>query len=192
MKIGYARVSTVEQDTTAQHQALEAAGCDRIYIDHGYTGRNRHRPKLKEALAACRSGDTLVVTKLDRLARSVADASTIAATLRTNGVRLEIGGSCYDPEDPMGQLMFNVLAMIAEFEADLVSMRTRESLAAARAEGRVGGRRPKLTPRQQANVRRLYDAGGHTMTEIAELYNVSRRTISRALAATSADDGACT
>src|ERR1700739_4271010 len=101
-KIGYARVSTVDQDLTAQREALAALGVDpkRVYVDHGLTGTNRDRPGLRQALSACRSGDTLVVTKLDRLARSVPDARDIVDELTASGVRLNIGGSGHDPTRP--------------------------------------------------------------------------------------------
>ena len=114
---------------TAQHDALTPLGVDpkRIYVDHGLTGTNRARPGLREALAACRSGDTLVVTKLDRLARSLTDARNIVEELTEAGVKLNIGGSLHDPNDPVGRLLFNVLGMIAEFESDLIRMRTREA-----------------------------------------------------------------
>ena len=122
--IGYARVSTDAQDLTAQRDGLLALGVDsgRIYVDHGLTGTNRKRPGLREALAACREGDTLVVTKLDRLARSLPDARAIAEELTRRQVRLSLGGSVYDPHDPVGRLLFNVLAMVAEFEADLIRL----------------------------------------------------------------------
>jgi DNA invertase Pin-like site-specific DNA recombinase len=125
--IGYARVSTDEQDLTAQRDALTALGVapDRIYVDHGLTGTNRARPGLREAMAACRAGDTLVVTKLDRLARSLPDARDIVAELTAREVKLSLGGSMHDPTDPVGRLLFNVLAMVAEFESDLIKMRTR-------------------------------------------------------------------
>lgn len=124
MLVGYARCSTDAQDLTAQRDALTALGVkpNRIYVDHGLTGANRARPGLREALAACRSGDTLVVTKLDRLARSLTDARNIVEELTTAGVKLNIGGSLHDPTDPVGRLLFNVLAMIAEFESDLIRM----------------------------------------------------------------------
>src|ERR671932_1278274 len=139
LTIGYARVSTDAQDLTAQREALAALAVtpERIYFDHGLTGTNRARPGLREALAACRDGDTLVVTKLDRLARSVTDARAIAEELTTRHVRLSLGGAGYDPTDPVGRLLFNVLAMVAEFEADLISMRTREGLKVALARGRI-------------------------------------------------------
>ena len=110
--IGYARCSTDEQDLTVQREGLAALGVtpDRIYVDHGLTGCNRERPGLREALAACRDGDSLVVTKLDRLARSPPDARAIADELTTRRVRLSLGGAVYDPTDPVGRLLFNVLA----------------------------------------------------------------------------------
>jgi DNA invertase Pin-like site-specific DNA recombinase len=113
MLIGYARCSTDAQDLTAQHDALTTLGMkpNRIYVDHGLTGTNRARPGLREALAACRAGDTLVVTKLDRLARSLTDARDIVEELTTAGVKLNIGGSVHDPTDPVGRLLFNVLAI---------------------------------------------------------------------------------
>ena len=103
--IGYARCSTDQQDLTAQHDGLVALGvaANRIYVDHGLTGTNRERPGLREALAACREGDTLVVTKLDRLARSLPDARAIADELTAGQVRLNLGGSVYDPTDPVGR-----------------------------------------------------------------------------------------
>src|SRR6266487_2305009 len=150
MLIGYARCSTDAQDLTAQRDALTALGVhpDRIYTDHGLTGTNRARPGLREALAACREGDTLVVTKLDRLARSLPDARDIVGELTERGVRLSIGGSVHDPADPVGRLLFNVLAMVAEFEADLIRARTREGMAVARAKGRLRAKSPKLSPTQ--------------------------------------------
>jgi DNA invertase Pin-like site-specific DNA recombinase len=109
--IGYARCSTERQDLTAQREILRGLGVaeDRIYLDHGLTGRNRSRPGLNSALAAAREGDTLVVPKLDRLARSVPDARAIGDSVAARGVRLSLGGSVYDPTDPMGKCFFNIL-----------------------------------------------------------------------------------
>ncbi len=128
IKVGYARVSTLEQDLSVQRDPLVRLGVDEahIFVHHGMTGTNRERPGLREALAAVRSGDTLVVTKLNRLARSLKDARDIADELTAKGVVLSLGGSTYDPADPIGRLLFNVLGMVAEFEADLIRMRTRE------------------------------------------------------------------
>ncbi len=181
--IGYARVSTDAQDLTAQRNALTALGveAERVYVDHGLTGTNRARPGLREALAACRAGDTLVVAKLDRLARSVPDARDIVDELTARGVRLNLGGSVHDPADPVGRLLFNVLAMVAEFEADLARARTREGMAVAKARGRLRGKQPKLKPRQEQHLVGLWRAGGHTSLELAELFGVARSTVYRAI-----------
>jgi DNA invertase Pin-like site-specific DNA recombinase len=157
LRIGYARVSTDAQDLTAQRDALAALGVapERTYVDHGLTGTSRARPGLREALAACRAGDEFVVTKLDRLARSVPDARDIADELTARQVKLNLGGAVYDPTDPVGRLLFTTLAMVAEFEADLIRARTREGMKVAKAKGRLRGKQPKLTARQQAHLVRI-------------------------------------
>ena len=181
--IGYARCSTDQQDLTAQREALLKLGVapDRIYTDRGFTGTNRARPGLDQALAAVRDGDTLVVPKLDRLARSVPDARAIGDDLAGRGVRLQIGASVYDPTDPLGKLFFNILATFAEFEADLIKMRTREGMAVARAKGKLRGKKPKLSDRQQKELRRMYDSGDYSISDLAELFAVSRPTVYRTL-----------
>lgn len=117
MLVGYARVSTDRQDVESQRAALLALGVttERIYSDEGFTGKNTSRPALQLAMAAVRDGDELVVTKLDRLARSVPDLRAILGGLYSRGVRVRIGNTVYDPSDPMGRLLVNVLAMVAEF-----------------------------------------------------------------------------
>jgi DNA invertase Pin-like site-specific DNA recombinase len=182
--IGYARCSTEKQDLTAQRQILAELGVaeERVYLDHGLTGRNRSRPGLKNALAALREGDTLVVPKLDRLARSVPDARAIGDSLAARGVRLSLGGSVYDANDPMGKCFFNILATFAEFEVDLLRMRTREGMAIARAKGRLKGKAPKLSRTQRAVLLNLHGAGEHSIAELAELFSVSRATVYRELA----------
>jgi len=124
------------RDLTAQRGALKALGVkpDRVYVAHDFTGTGRDRPGLRQALAACRAGDELVVTKLDRLARSLPDARAIADELTRRQVKLNLGGSVHDPTDPVGRLLFNVLAMVAEFEADLIRARTREGMKIAKAK----------------------------------------------------------
>jgi DNA invertase Pin-like site-specific DNA recombinase len=181
--VGYCRCSTTEQDLTAQIDGLTRLGVDsqRIYIDHGLTGTNRDRPGLRETMAAVREGDTLAVTKLDRLARSVPDARAIADELTARKVKLNIGGSVYDPTDPLGRLLFTALSMVAEFEADLARMRTREGMAIAKAKGRLRGKKPKLSPHQEAHLVELHRAGRHTTTELAELFNIARSTVYRAI-----------
>jgi DNA invertase Pin-like site-specific DNA recombinase len=190
-KIGYTLVSTDEQDLAAQRAELVALGVadDRVYVDHGLTGTHRNRPGLRQALAACRAGDTLVVTKLDRLARSVPDARAIADELTAGSIKLNLGGAVYDPADPVGRLLFNVLAMVAEFEADLARMRTREGMKTAKAKGRLRGKQPKLSAKQEAHLVELYRAGGHTVGELEELFAVSQSTIYRVIGRCQAREG---
>jgi len=180
--VGYARCSTDHQDLTAQRDALAGLGVEsvRIYVDHGLTGTNRERPGLREALAACRAGDTLVVTKLDRLARSLPDARAIADELTTRQISLSLGGSVYDPTDAVGRLLFNVL-MVAEFESDLIRLRTREGMKVAKAKGRLHGKQPKLNRRQEAHLVSLVHSGEYSTLEVAELFGVRRSTVYRAI-----------
>lgn len=181
--LGYARVSTDGQDLTAQTDALVALGvqAERVFTDKGMTGTKRDRPGLKSALAACRPGDTLVVTKLDRLARSLRDATDIAEELTRRGVRLNLGGSVYDPTDPVGRLLFDVLGMVAEFESDLIRARTREGMATAKMRGKLKGRKPKLSPAQERHLVALHRAGDHSIAELVELFGIGRATVYWAL-----------
>jgi DNA invertase Pin-like site-specific DNA recombinase len=183
-RIGYARCSTNKQDLAAQRAMLEELGVapDRIYMDRGLTGTTRARPGLDQALAAVRAGDTLVVPKLDRLARSVPDARQIADALVARGVKLALGTSVYDPADPMGKMFFNILATFAEFEADLIRMRTREGMAIARAKGKLRGKQPKLSAKPQKELGRMHDSGAYSISDLAELFSVSRPTVYRTLA----------
>lgn len=183
MRIGYARVSTNKQDVAAQVERLRVLGVehDRVYTDQGLSGRTRKRPGLDAALAACRQGDTLVVTKLDRLARSVRDAADIFQLLDTRGVALSIDGTVYDPRVPTGKLMLSILSMIAEFEADLISARTREGLQVAKEAGRLKGKSPKLDKRTQEIVVANWQTGKYTQRELGEAFGVSPRTIRRVL-----------
>jgi DNA invertase Pin-like site-specific DNA recombinase len=183
-RIGYARCSTDKQDLAAQQAILKELGVapDRIYTDRGLTGTTRARPGLDQALAAVHAGDTLVVPKLDRLARSVPDARQIADSLIERGVKLALGTSVYDPADPMGKMFFNILATFAEFEADLIRMRTREGMAIARAKGKLRGKQPKLSDKQQKELCRMHDTGAYSISDLAELFSVSRPTVYRTLA----------
>jgi DNA invertase Pin-like site-specific DNA recombinase len=181
--VGYARCSTVLQDLTAQCQALTALGVqdDRIYLDKGLSGSTRARPGLDQALAAVRAGDTLVVPKLDRLARSVPDARQIGDSLVARGIKLSLGGTIYDPADPLGKMFFNILATFAEFEVDLLRLRTREGMAVARAKGKLKGKQPKLTARQQAELARMHATGEYTIADLVEVFNVGRAAVYRTL-----------
>ena len=180
-RVGYARCFTHGQDLTAQREALLALEVaeDRIYTDHGLTGTSRARPGLDQALAAVREGETLVVPRLDRLARSVPDARAIADELERRGVKLALGASVHDSTDPMGRMFFNILATFAEFEADLIRLRTRKGMAVAKARGRLRGKTPKLSDRPQAELRRTHATGEYTISDLAELFAVSRPTMYR-------------
>ena len=181
--IGYARCSTDKQDLAAQRAALAELGvaADRIYFDHGLTGTSRARPGLNQALAAVRHGDTLIVPKLDRLARSVPDARSIADELAGRGVTLALGQSRYDPADPMGKMFFNILATFAEFEADLIRLRTREGMKIARAKGKLRGKQSKLSEKQQKELSRMHATGQYSISDLAELFSISRPTVYRTL-----------
>jgi DNA invertase Pin-like site-specific DNA recombinase len=128
-----------------------------------------------------RAGDTLVVAKLDRLARPLPDAREMAGELTRKRVSLSLGGSDYDPTDPVGRLLFNVLGMLAESESDLIRMRTREGMAVAKAKGRLRGKKPNLSPAQEGHLVHLHRQGAHTTAEIAELFGVARSTVYRAI-----------
>ena len=182
MIFGYARCSTVTQDVEVQRRQLVALGVDpdRIMVDLGYSAVAKHRPGLDKVLGMLREGDAVVVTKLDRLARSVVDAHEIAQCIDRSGAKLQIGSSVHDPLDPMGKMMFSVLAMVAEFERDLISMRTKEGLALAREAGRLKGKSPKLSPEQDAQVLRWLQDGTMTQAEMAKILGVAPSTISRA------------
>ena len=162
-------------------QGLERLGVrlTLIYTDHGLTGTNRARLGLREAPAACRSGDTLVVAKLARLARSLRDAKDIIDELTAKDMKLSIGGSVHDPNDPVGRLLFNVLAMVAE--SDLIRARTREGMQVAKAKGRLRGKQPNLSNTQQKHLMEVHSAGKHSTAELAELFNVARSTVYRTI-----------
>jgi DNA invertase Pin-like site-specific DNA recombinase len=182
--VGYASCSTDKQDLAAQRAALIEFGVDpkRIYTDHGLTRANRLRPGLDQALTAVRGGDTFVVPKLDRLAWSVPDARFIADALVARGVTMALGKSRYAPADPMGKMFFNILATFAEFEADLIRMRTREGMAITRAKGKLRGRQPKLSEKQQKELRKMHDTGKYSISDLAELFSISGPTVYRTLA----------
>ena len=182
-KIGYARVSTRDQHPDAQLDALKRAGCERVFVDRGASGKLASRPEFDKALDYLRCGDQLVITKLDRAGRSLKHLIDLASVLEARGVGLVVLQQAIDTATPGGRLFFHLLAAFAEFEADLLSERTLDGLEAARARGRAGGRRPKLTPRQVALARQMYDSREHTVEQIAETFNVTRSTIYRHLTA---------
>ncbi len=182
MLVGYARCSTRGQDLRAQRSALRHLGVDpeRIYTDKGRTGRNR--PALRQALAACRAGDTIVVTKLDRLGRSAVDLHTIARELEQKQTRISIGGALHDPTDPTGKLFYGMLALMAEFESDLIRARTKEAMAIAKAEGRLKGKQPRLSALQRKRLLADYDSGAYSSAELMEISGLSRSAMYATLA----------
>lgn len=180
MLIGYARVSTHDQNLTLQTDALKAAGCERIFTDH-LSGANEERPGLAEALAYAREGDALVVWKLDRLGRSLKHLVETVASLEQRGVGFRSLQESFDTTTNGGRLIYHIFAALAEFERGLIQERTRAGLASARARGRKGGRPRALTMKQIATARRLLEDPTQTVTEVAAMYDVSRSTIYRAL-----------
>ena len=181
-RIGYGRISTTDQNASSQEDALNRANVDRLFIDT-FTGTKMSRPELDKALDQLRSGDVLVTTRLDRLGRSTKDLLTIVGALEDKGVQLEVLERSIDTSTPEGKLFFTMVAAFAEFERQIMRSRTMDGLAAARARGRLGGRKPKLSEKQITEVTRLYNEG-KSVQDIADLFAVSRPTIYRALEST--------
>ena len=179
MIIGYARVSTDDQNLDAQTDALHAAGAERIFSDK-ISGSIRKRPELDKLLDQLRPGDVIVVTKYDRLARSLRDLLDIVEVIKDQGTGFRSLAEDIDTTTPAGRLVFHVFASIAQFERERISERTREGLQAAKARGRVGGRPPALTTDQKAEARRMRDDEHRSISEIARLFKVSERTVRRA------------
>lgn len=179
MKIGYARVSTDDQTLDAQVDALTAAGAERIFQEKR-TGKNRDRPELSELLKQLRKGDVVIVSKYDRLARSLRDLIEIVEAIRERGAGFRSLGEDIDTTTPAGRLIFHVFGSIAEFERERIVERTKEGLAAAKKRGRTGGRPKALSVEQRAEVCRMRDEDERSVTEIARLFGVSRQTIMRA------------
>jgi DNA invertase Pin-like site-specific DNA recombinase len=181
-RVGYARCSTDEQDVDIQIEQLTALGVasERIYVDRGFSGTHRtHRAGLDQALAAVWAGSVFTVTKFDRFARDVADAHTILTDLSDRGVLFGLGASIYDWTDPFGRLFLQTLAMVAEFEANLNHLRTREGMARARRAGKLRGKQPKLPSSAARTIRRRYADGDVSLADLAEEYRVGRSTIHR-------------
>ena len=175
-RIGYARVSTADQDLDPQLDVLRARGCDPIYSERA-SGKKDDRPELAQALKALRAGDTLVVWRLDRLGRSLPHLVATVTGLAERGVGLESVTEAIDTSTAAGKLVFNVFASLADFERNLISERTRAGLAAGRARGRKGGRPPALSPRQLREARLLLTDPEATVTGVAQRYGVSRSTL---------------
>jgi DNA invertase Pin-like site-specific DNA recombinase len=181
MLIGYARVSTDDQDTAAQAKALKAAGCKRIYREKASGGR-WDRPQLHRLLDQLRKDDVVVVWKLDRLSRSLRDVLTIMEQLEEAGAGFRSLTEAIDTTTPAGRMMMQMVGAFAEFERAMLRERTKAGMDAARQEGRVGGRRPKLSPQQQDEIRKMVAEGGKTAADAARLFKVHPATVSRLLA----------
>lgn len=179
MIIGYARVSTNDQNLDAQSDALTAAGAERIFADK-ISGAKRERPELEKLLDQLRPGDVVVVAKYDRLARSLRDLLDLVEVIKERGAGFRSLAEDIDTTTPAGRLVFHVFASIAQFERERIAERTREGLQAAKARGRIGGRPPALSSDQKAEVRRMRDNEQRAISEIARLFKVSERTIRRA------------
>lgn len=175
---GYARVSTTDQNPAHQLDVLTAAGVEQanLHLDHA-SGAKASRPQLDLLLHRLRAGDTLVVTRLDRLGRSVVHLITLGAQLRDRGVGLRVLEQGIDTATAEGRAMFGMLSVLAELQRELIVANTRDGLSAARARGRTGGRRPRLSPPQAALAQQLYDAGDTTVAQIAAMFSVPRTTV---------------
>lgn len=175
-RIGYARVSTDDQNLDLQRDALQKAGCALIY-EEAVSGKSADRPELEQCRKALRAGDTLVVWRLDRLGRSLPDLVQIVAELEQRGIAFESLTEKIETSSAAGKLVFHVFAALAEFERNLIRERTHAGLAAARARGRKGGRKPALTPQQVREIKALLRDPSIPVASIADRYGVSRATI---------------
>lgn len=176
MLIGYARISTDDQNLALQHDALTAAGCEKIYEDR-ISGARTERPGLTLALEVARAGDTLIVWRLDRLGRSLKDLIALAERLEQQKVGLKSLKEMLDTTSSGGRLIFHMFGALAEFERDLIRERTQAGLSAARARGRLGGRPKLLSPDKRKLAVQLYRAKEHSIVEICRLMGISKPTL---------------
>jgi DNA invertase Pin-like site-specific DNA recombinase len=176
MKVGYARVSTIEQDLAMQTDALEQAGCERIFQDKA-SGAKAERPGLQEALAFLRKGDSLVVWRLDRLGRSLKHLIETVGELEERGIGFQSLQESIDTTTSGGRLIFHIFGALAEFERNLIRERTMAGLQAARARGRKGGRPRALDNKRIQLAYQLYDERKQTVKEICEILGISKPTL---------------
>jgi len=183
MLVGYARVSTSDQTTGLQLDALDAAGCERVYKDEAISGSTTSRPGLDKALAELKAGDTLIVWKLDRLGRDLRHLVNVVAELTERGIGFKVltgQGAAIDTTTASGKLIFGIFAALAEFERELIIERTNAGLAAAKRRGTLLGRRRAIAPSKLDHARTLIE-GGETIASVAHTLRVHRRTLERAL-----------
>lgn len=181
MRIGYARVSSVDQNLELQLDALEAEGCDRIFEDR-LSGAVAQRPGLVEAVSHLRTGDTLVVWRLDRLGRSLRHLIEVVGDLEERGIGLKSLHEAIDTSSSTGRLVFQMFGALAEFERNLIRERTQAGLQASRARGRIGGRPRRLDDEKLALLYKLVDEREETIPAICRLLGISKATLYRALA----------
>jgi DNA invertase Pin-like site-specific DNA recombinase len=179
MKIGYARVSTEEQNLDLQHGALTAAGCEKLFEDHGISGSATDRPGLAAALSALSAGDTLIVWKLDRLGRSLSHLVGLLDDLGKRGIGFISLTENIDTTTAGGRLVFHMMAALSEFERSLIVERTKAGMAAAKRRGKTLGRPKKLTPEKLDHIQRLLAEGKHTKRTIADWMGVDESTLRR-------------
>lgn len=180
MKIGYARVSTDEQSQGAQIDALNAAGCERIFREK-CSGKSKHRPELERMTDTLRAGDIVIVQRLDRLGRSLKDLIELLDGFKLQQVQFISLNENIDTTTAVGELAFHMIGSIVQFERRLISERTKAGLDAARARGRKGGRKQKLTPNDIKKAHAMLLAPEMTKAEVARHFSVSRPTLNKAL-----------
>jgi DNA invertase Pin-like site-specific DNA recombinase len=180
MLIGYARVSTADQNLDLQHDALARAGCERVFEDKASVARD-DRPGLRDALSHCRQGDVIVVYKLDRLGRTMRGLVELVADLAQRKIEFRSLSDGIDTTTTIGRFTFHLLGALAEMERDLIRERTNAGLAAARARGRKGGRKPVLTEKKLDAARALLQDRNRSVGEVAKQLGVGRTTLYRAL-----------
>lgn len=178
MKIGYARISTEDQSQNAQLDALNEAGCNRVYQE-SFSGKSRNRPQLERMIDSLREGDIVVVQRLDRLGRSLKDLIELLDTFKQRGVQFISLNENIDTTTAIGELAFHMIGSIAQFERRLISERTKAGLDAARARGKKGGRKAKLSPADIKKAKAMLNDQEMTKSEIAEHFNVSRPTLNK-------------
>jgi DNA invertase Pin-like site-specific DNA recombinase len=176
---GYSRVSTADQSHASQELALRAAGVEQVFLDT-YTGSSASRPELDKLRQTIRQGDTVVVTRLDRLGRSAKDLLNLSSEFEEKGVNLVVVEQNIDTSTAEGKLFFTIISAMAEFERSLISARTKDGLAAARARGMKGGRKPVMTSAKTHTAKSMY-RDGRLVSEIASVLGVSRPSIYKAL-----------
>lgn len=180
MLIGYARVSTQEQDNTVQIEALKKAGCELIF-EEKVSGGRWDRPKLKELLNYLRKGDVVMVWKLDRLSRSLKDLLFLIEEIEKKQAGFKSLTESIDTTTPSGKMMMQMVGVFAEFEREMLKERTQKGLEHARKQGRIGGRKPKLKEVQRKEIKQLLESGSKTAPEVAQLFDVHPATIYRIL-----------